>query len=98
MKVVKILQELAESEPKPITNIKGKDGKTYLKKKTELQTINRVSSPFPSLAQGLDIIYIWLLMNFLDIFFLLLLASPEAWGGFLRYISDKATRENSFLD
>ena len=30
IKVVKILQELAESEPKAIPNIKGKDGQTYL--------------------------------------------------------------------
>ena len=30
IEVVKILQELAESEPKPIPNIKGKDGQTYL--------------------------------------------------------------------
>ena len=32
VKVVKILQELAESEPKPIPNIEGKDGQTYLNK------------------------------------------------------------------
>ena len=32
LKVVKILKELAESEPKARPNIKGKDGQTYLNK------------------------------------------------------------------
>ena len=46
IKVVKILQELAESEPKAHPKIKGKDGQTFLNIITELLMISRVCISF----------------------------------------------------